>query len=310
MNSQQQELDENVLRVLLYFDIFNHPLKAEEIFNFLPRNSLTKKDLSDYLKSAISRNGNQFICKNDFYYIVNRSDFHNLRKKKEEYSKRHWKIARFVTHIIKRFPFVRAIFITGSLSKNSSSKVSDLDFMLITQKDRLWIAKTLLMLFKKIFLLNKYKYFCINYLITEDSLEIEDKNLYTAIEIVTSKSTYNSELLSKFLLINEPWIKKIMPNYKVGDSSLHISGYPVNNNKSFIQKIMETIIPGFLADRLDNYLMQKTRNHWKSKYPYLTDKERYDMFRTSPKISKVHPQNLQEKILDTYSQKLREFKLT
>jgi hypothetical protein len=307
--NNQQELKENVLRVLLYFDIFNHPLKPEEIFNYLPKNSLTKSDLLNHLISETKNSSSEFVCKNDYYFISSRIDYHKLRLRKEEYSRKHWKIARLVTHIIKRFPFVRAVFVTGSLSKNSSSKISDLDFMLVTEKDRLWIARTLLMLFKKIFLVNKYKYFCINYLITEDNLEIEDKNLYTAIEIVTSKATYNSGLLNKFLSENETWIRNIMPNYKAAESRLHYSGYKVNNKMSFLQKLMEVLIPCQAADKLDNYLMKKTYNHWKNKYPYLTENDRNQMFRTTPKISKVHPQNLQDKILDMYNQKLREFNL-
>jgi predicted nucleotidyltransferase len=100
-----------------------------------------------------------------------------------------WKLAGIVTHVIKRFPFVRGVFVTGSLSKNSSDSSSDLDFMVITRKGRLWIARTLLMLFKKIFLLNSYKYFCINFLLSEDNLEIEDKNVFTATEVMTVKAT-------------------------------------------------------------------------------------------------------------------------
>lgn len=309
MNSQQKELEDNVLRVLLYFDIFNHPLKPDEIFSFLPKNSLTKSDLLNHLENVSNEGDKKFICNNNYYCINNRINYHQIRKFKEEYSKKHWKIARFVTHIIKRFPYVRAVFVTGSLSKNSSNEKSDLDFMLVTEKNRLWLTRTMLMLFKKIFLFNKYKYFCINYLITDDSLEIEDKNIYTAVEIVTSKATFNSELLNKFLLMNEWWIRDLMPNYKVTESDMHYSGYPVNNKISIFQKLTEFVIPDFISDKLDKYLMKRTGYYWEKKYSNISPEDRNQMFRTTPRVSKVHPQNLQDKILDMYNQKLKEFNL-
>src|SRR5207253_11478070 len=129
------------------------------------------------------------------------------RIEKEKHSKKMWRMAAMMTHIIKRFPFVRAVMITGSLSKNSSDKRSDLDFMIITEPKRLWIARTILMLFKKIFLFNSYKYFCLNYYITSDNLEIEEKNIFTATEIAYVKATYNTRLMEDFIKANM-WIKQ------------------------------------------------------------------------------------------------------
>src|SRR3972149_5244541 len=130
---------DNILKTLLYYDIFSHPLNGDEIFTFLPENSVAKENVYKRLY-------------------------------KEQYSRKMWKAAWIATHVIKLFPFVRAVMVTGSLSKNSSDKSSDLDFMIITAPGRLWIARTLLMLFKKIFLFNSYKYFCINYFVTTDNL--------------------------------------------------------------------------------------------------------------------------------------------
>lgn len=194
-------LKENILRTLLYYDIFKHPLKPDEIFSLLPQNSITKKDVSDVLLQ-ISKENPKVNTKENYYFIVGNEDYIELRKSRESYSKKSWKLAKFVTHIIKRFPFVRAVFVTGSLSKNSSMPDSDLDFMVVTAKNRLWISRTLLMLFKKVLLFNSHKYFCINYFISKDSLGICEKNIFIATEIVHIKSTFNTGLMNKFLEAN------------------------------------------------------------------------------------------------------------
>ena len=113
-----------------------------------------------------------------------------------------WKIAQFMAHIIKRFPFVRGIFISGSLAKWNVSTQTDIDFFIITKRGRLWLTRSALIAFKKFFLLNSKKFFCLNYFITDDHLEIEDRNIFTAIEIASVKPIFNLELYLKFLEAN------------------------------------------------------------------------------------------------------------
>ena len=305
---KSRELEENILRVLLYFDIFQYPLTAEELFIFLPQNSITLDDFKGHLKNITLDKISNVKENNGFYFAKNNFHYNSIRIEKEKYSLKHWKIARAMTHIIKRFPFVRAVFITGSLSKNSSSKASDIDFMIVTQKNRLWVSRTLLMLFKKLFLFNNYKYFCINYSITEDLLEIEDKNIYTAIEVVTTKSTYNSDMLKNFIKSNK-WINSFLPNYKYENSTLHNSNYKINCRKSYFQIFLELCFPDKLTNKLDKYLQEKTNEYWKKKHSELSEKDREQMFRTKEGVSKVHPGNMQYKILHSYNCKLKEFNL-
>ncbi len=303
-----EELKKNITKTLLYYDIFSHPLKPEEIFSFLPRNSIAKHDVVNFLKEAAKKDTAPFAEKDGYYFIKPGEQNISRRIEKENYSLKMWKQAAMITHIIKRFPFVRAVLVTGSLSKNSSDPTSDLDFMLVTAKNRLWISRTLLMLFKKIFFLNSYKFFCINYYITEDNLVINERNIFTATEIATIKATYNTELLNEFIKQND-WMKEYFPNYVLCDPMLHSSGCKVNNRKSKVQRLIEFFIPGKIAAALDKRFMNMTRNHWKKKYPQLPDSERNHMFKSTENVSKTHPGNMQKKILGMYSKKLQEFNL-
>ena len=103
---------------------------------------------------------------------------------------------------IKRFPFVRAVFLSGELSKNISSDDGDIDFMIVTEKNRLWICRTLLTFFKKIFLFNQKKYLCINYFVDEEHLHLPKKNIFTATEIAHVKPLFNF-ILFQLTLIHE-----------------------------------------------------------------------------------------------------------
>jgi len=301
-------LKKNILKTLLYYDIFSHPLKDEEIFTFLPKNSIPKEKIRNLLKEFSGDEACWFAEKEGYYYIKPFEENIAKRILKENYSRKMWRAAAFVTHIIKRFPFVRAVMVTGSLSKNSSDRTSDLDFMVITAEDRLWVARTLLMLFKKIFLLNSYKYFCINYFITEKNLEIGEKNIFTATEIATIKATYNPDLMNEFIKING-WINGYFPNYVLCDPKLHESGCKVNNKKSRIQKAFEIFFKGIVGNKLNEYFMNMTIKHWDKKYSYIDKNERDHMFKSTTNVSKTHPNNMQKKILTAYDRKLKEFNL-
>jgi predicted nucleotidyltransferase len=306
MNSEA--IKNNVLKTLLYYDIFSHPLTREELYLLLPQNTFSKEQIFKIIDSLSEDPGSHFSREGKYLYVKPNRHNIKIRREREKISAKMWKAARVVTHLIKRFPYVRAVFVTGSLSKNSSNKKSDLDFMVVTKKGRLWVSRMLLMLFKKMFLFNSYKFFCINYFITEDNLEIEDKNIFTATEVVYIKSTYNSRMMKDFIRANA-WVTSYFPNYKLYDELLNSAGFKVNNRKSYLQKFFELFLNGKLGTKLNEKFMTITANHWKNKYSSIDEKERNHMFRTTPKTSKTHPGNMQKKILSVYNEKLKQFNL-
>ena len=304
----EAQVKKNILRTLLYYDIFSHPLKPEEIFIFLPKNTVPKSDVLGMIEIFSSQKECAFTQKNGFIYVKPNEHYISRRISKENYSRKMWRAARVMTHIIKRFPFVRAVFISGSLSKNSSEKISDIDYMVVTSRGRLWIARTLLILFKKIFLLNSYKFFCLNYFVTEDNLEIPFKNVFTATEVAYIKSTFNTDMMHNFVMANK-WIKDYFPNYKFLDPYLHSAGFKVNNRRSIIQRMLELLFSGKWGDKLDNKLLEKTSRHWRKKYSSLDENDRKLLFRTERNVSTTHPGDMQRTILNKYNEKLRQFNL-
>ena len=304
----EAQVKKNILRTLLYYDIFSHPLKPEEIFIFLPKNTVPKSDVLGMIEIFSSQKECAFTQKNGFIYVKPNEHYISRRISKENYSRKMWRAARVMTHIIKRFPFVRAVFISGSLSKNSSEKISDIDYMVVTSRGRLWIARTLLILFKKIFLLNSYKFFCLNYFVTEDNLEIPFKNVFTATEVAYIKSTFNTDMMHNFVMANK-WIKDYFPNYKFLDPYLHSTGFKVNNRRSIIQRMLELLFSGKWGDKLDNKLLEKTSRHWRKKYSSLDENDRKLLFRTERNVSTTHPGDMQRTILNKYNEKLRQFNL-
>ncbi|HEY3251643.1 MAG TPA: hypothetical protein VGK25_11045, partial [Ignavibacteria bacterium] len=153
-----------------------------------------------------------------------------------------------------------------------------------------------------------YKFFCINYYITEENLEIEEKNVFTATEIAHIKGTYNTPLVNKFIQSNN-WISGYFPNYVLCDPKLHDAGCIPANRRSIIQKVMEALIPSRFAEKIDEYLMQKTISHWGKKYYYMDEGERNFRLRSTRNVSKSHPESVHKIIMDSYISRLKKFNL-
>ena len=200
---EPNQVETGVIRTLLYFDIFHYPLTLNEIIRFHPQ-----KSSRENIVHAISQLRNKLVVfkLDNFYSLHPNNAFVQRRRAGNELAKKRLKTAKKFSWLISRFPFVRAIMISGSLSKDYMEASSDIDYFIITEPGRLWLTRGLLALFKRFFLLNSHKFFCTNYLIDSQSLEIEEKNIYTAMETTTLIPVYGKVLYEKFVTKNQ-WTK-------------------------------------------------------------------------------------------------------
>ena len=288
-----------ILQPLLYYDIFDHPLTVVEILKFLPANTVSLSDIQVALAEMILEG--KVEQSQGFYSLAGKTTgLSQQRLQKQQYARKLWMVARVVTHVLKRFPFVRAVIISGDLSKNVADKNSDIDFFVITENRRLWICRGMLTLFKKVFLLNSKKFFCINYYVSVEHMEVQERNIYTATEIAHLQPTYNEDLFYKFEEANS-WVRDFFPNFRLQRNGHHRR----NGNSSLLRSVLEIPFRGRWADRLDTRLMVFMKEVWKERYPLLSEEQRDKMFRCRPYESRAHGGNFEEKVLTAYAERLR-----
>lgn len=290
-----------ILRSLIYFDLFNYPLIESEIIQYagirLANLSRVERALAILTESLlIFRFGEFYTLKNDISIIQRRT---NGNQSAIEILPKALRRSKF----IHKFPFVRSVNISGSLSKNYFDKTTDIDFFVICAPNRIWITRMLLTLYKKIFLLNSRKYFCINYYISSDDLEIPDRNLFSATEIITLKNQTGENIYKQFIEANE-WVLLHFPNF-IPDYS-HMELPEINNFKNRIEKTLS----GKFGDKLDNIAYKITMRFLKKRYPHLSTEEFKVNMRTRKNASKHHPQGFQFKVLKAFEEKCRDFETT
>ncbi len=296
-----ESLQRDILRTLLYYDIWQFPLSANELYAFLPGTRLPRPAFSAYL----STNGpGPAVGQYDgYFYIEPRTREVVLeRRRRQKRARKLWRMARVSCHIIKRVPFVRGVFISGDLSKNATVPGSDIDFFILTAAGRLWIARALLILFKKTVLLNKKKFFCVNSFVTIDNLRLREENIYLATEIAHLKPLYGYAEFRTYLEANS-WISHYFPNF---DLDLLPAVTP-NNRRSVLQRIAEALLTLLHLDALDGSLLRAMRRVWRKRYPQYDEATRERMFRSTPQESRAYGGDFEDKILALYEQKLREY---
>jgi hypothetical protein len=294
-------MERDVLTTLLYYDIWRHPLTARELFAFHPTNSITFEEFKKQL-DTIAR-GSAIQTDGTYYFVRRGSDAAGaIRKKRERSAAALWRMARISTAIIKRFPFVRGVFVSGDLSKNSADENSDIDFVILTAPGRLWICRACLIIFKKVFLLNRKKYFCLNYFLSTDNLLQENRNFFIATELAHLKPLHNHRLYLEILAANS-WMRDLFPNF---DPSLMFSTRS-NDRDSSLRAMVEWMFNLLPADRIDDFLHRTIKRIWARRYPHVDPVTRERIFRSTKRESRTFVGDFQQKILAGYRMKLAEF---
>ena len=290
-------LTENaVLQALAYFEVFCYPLTQAEIFEFCREAAIKPADLSNQLQTLVNQGrifqfGPFFQPKNEPEWVTRRLD---CNRRATEILPRAKRMARFIG----QFPFVRGVFVSGSLSKHCMGPKSDVDFFIVTEPSRLWFARTLLVVYKKIFLLNSHKYFCVNYFVDTENLEIEEKNLFTATESVTLLPMWGQDYYETFCRVNS-WAWQWYPHFAFRPTS-DVPPY----SSSVFKKIIEKLFSGIPGHWLDKKAMQLTVRFWKKKFRHL-DAGTFDLaLKSRQGISKHHPLHFQQKVLMQFEENL------
>ena len=288
-----------IIRTLLYFGVFNYPLTLTEIHENCQFIRCTQGEVETKVQEFCKKKlVNKF---GDFYFITGNTSQIERRKSGNQRAANYFSKAQHYSRLISFFPFVEAVYISGSLAKGFVDEKGDIDYFIITRPNRLWLCRSLLIIFKKLFLLNSHKYFCLNYFIDSSTIEIPDQNIFTATELVFAIPMYNRDLCSKFERSNL-WKHMYYPNKPLPDMQ-HI---PTVNN-GLLKTAMEHLLGKEFGEILDEKFFKLTLGHWKKKFPDF-DESTFDLnMRSRKNVSKHHPSGFQQRVLLAQQQAIQAF---
>jgi hypothetical protein len=286
--------------VIAYFDLFNYPVSVEDILFFLDREveeSSIRKEIDALLvEGCLFRTGHYLSLRND-------PSLAEKRNRGRQHAEELLPIAHKGARLLFQFPFVRSVCISGSLSKRCADENADIDYFIITRAGRLWIARTLMHLFKKLtYLRGRQHRYCMNYFVDEDAMEIREKNIFTATELITLMPASGNTVTAKFFRANE-WTCAYYPNYSHRNREA-----PETPEPSWLKRWCEKLLDNRLGDRLDNYLRGVTDRRWKKK----EQKGRLNMkgnrmtLQCTKHYSRPNPETFQQMVVNRYHSKLKD----
>lgn len=194
------ELKSNKFTSVRYHDLFDYKLTKEELVKW------------QYKKEKPSIAGITSIKS-------------KKRLEREKYSEKKLIIARNASKLISKIPTVKFVGITGALAMNNANKDDDIDLIIITKNNTLWLTRlcvycllhTTSYILRKPRVKNERDALCLNMWLDEEDMiwDKSDRNLYTAHEIAQIVPLVNkSNAYEKFLYKNK-WILDFWPNATV-----------------------------------------------------------------------------------------------
>ena len=294
---ENEELEVSIMSVLAYFDLFNFPITQEEIYLFMNR----RCTVDSMCSALVSLTERKVVYKTGIYYAVKNDNYLSERREKGAAKAAELlQVAQKVSALLVKFPFVRGIGVSGSLSKKYADENSDIDFFIITKTGKLWIARTFLHLFKKLtFLFHKEDYFCMNYFVDEANAEIREQNYFTAVETVTLIPMQGDVAFEMFYAQNT-WTRCYLPN-----NVLRIT-HARTTRPGLFKIAIEALFNNAVGRWLNKRLMVITAKRWQKKTDQgkLNDRGIVMSMMACEGCSKPHPANFQRKVLEDHQRNL------
>ena len=138
------ELKEAIVKTIAFFDMFDYPLTANEIWRNLGLKSelvRVMEALEEITPLSPPLSGGIIESENGFYFLSGRQAIVEVRQKRYSAADRKFKRASRLAKIYKFIPWVKLIAIGNLMGAHNLKPESDIDFFIITEKKRIWLAR-------------------------------------------------------------------------------------------------------------------------------------------------------------------------
>jgi hypothetical protein len=237
-----------VSHTLAYADVFDYPLTAEEVRRYLTLTKASCKQVSEVLSD-----GTLFARVGPYFTLREREEIIEIRKRRAEIAARLWPKAARYGQIIACLPFVRMVAVTGSLAMDNTEEGKDVDYMIVTAPNRLWICRALSLAVARFAKLEGIS-LCPNYLLTTNALELKERSLYVAHELAQMIPLSGMEIYNEMRRLND-WTDDYLPQASTAPE--WPQGVKPVGKRPFMQKVLELLLSLPFGNWLEAWEMKR-----------------------------------------------------
>jgi len=261
---QKKELEKAVLFTIVYYNVSGFPPTTFEVWKHLINFRQNLKEPCDFfdivrILDAELKKG-FFVCQDSFWCLKGFEYIIRQRIKKQKIAIKKIKKAKNWIRLAALVPFVRGVFINGTLAMKRANDQSDWDVLTVMKKNRIWLGRLFISAFFQSFFKRRHHdkikdRFCLNHFLTEDGLIMEENNAYLANELAFTMPIYGKEVFNKFIQLNEHQLLRYKPNYsrnQLGHFFLLRENLILEKGRLLIEWLIESLFGNFL-----NWLVKK-----------------------------------------------------
>jgi hypothetical protein len=201
-----------VVQAIAYADVYGWPLATDEIHRFLP----VSASFGDVASTLRSTQVSKLVAGVDGHHVLRgREHLVAERRRRTAASERRWPEVIRHGRLIARIPWVRMVAVSGSMAVRAARAGDDVDLFIVTDEGRLWLSRALTIAIGKVSSRRGSttpSTLCPNYLVTASSIELEERDLYTAHELVQLVPLFGPDIYAALLDRNQ-WYRTFLPNH-------------------------------------------------------------------------------------------------
>ncbi len=217
---KNMNMKQAVLSTLAYFHLFEVPLTRSEISEHLFFAEPDEEKISIYLKES------PLIKLSEGYYsLSSNDDFHAKFFEKVQRARKLWKKVRRWQWIFNICPFIELVCVCNSLPLYAVDEDSDIDLLIITKKNRLFLARLFLTAITSLFGVRRHGNkiagrFCLSFYASEEStnfknLALQPYDIYLAYWLKTLEPIAgNFHKYEEILTENSSWLNEYFKNVR------------------------------------------------------------------------------------------------
>lgn len=165
------------------------------------------------------------------------------------------KKAKKITRLLKLIPYVKSVAISGSVSMTSPKPKSDIDFFVISQKNRIWTVRFLTVLLTHIIGQRRYKTtidnkICLNLYIADEKTVFPIQNIASSHMIAKMLPIYQKDVFGIFLDSNKNWISKFITGFEKNFIVNNSIKDKYSNKNNILISLLETVLAKLMSERM------------------------------------------------------------
>lgn len=218
---EKEKIETSIVKTLSYFDQFDYPLTARELYKNLWKSPEVKEDdFYNHLKE-ISKTSDKIASNGAFYFLPGRGEAVANRQKKINYIYPRLRSAKKAAKFFRFIPFFKAMYVCNQLPITVSD-TSDVDVFIVVKAGRLWITRMLITVAATLGGFRRHgkkisNHVCLSFYATDDAINLEsirkgDPDVYLAYWITELIPVYDPNNLRNDILRYNEWQQKLIPN--------------------------------------------------------------------------------------------------